>query len=84
MDPTDVGLFQVNKYPISAGAPSHTPLREFELSPDPLPAIGGPTSKGRGGAKGREGRKMGRGGTTRGEEGSPHFLLTTLTTDHHQ
>jgi len=42
------------------------PLGELKRSPDPLAAITGPTSKGRG----REGRVMeGRGGEDRGGEG---------------
>jgi len=51
--------------------------------PDPLAAIGGSTSKGRG-RGGRGGERVRRGGE--GEEGKgapPHFLLTTLTTVTH-
>ena len=59
------------------GAPPQTPLGELERSPDPLAAIGGSTSKGRG--EGRERRGRGREGE-RKETQNPHFLLTTLTT----
>ena len=56
--------------------------------PDSLAAIGGSTSKGRKEreGKGREGREEGKGGVEKegrgGGEGSPHLLLTTLTTGH--
>ena len=47
-------------------APPQTPLGSLQLSPDLLPGVKGPTSKGRGGQR-REGMGMGKWGKGKGE-----------------
>ena len=49
--------------------------------PEPLAAIGGSTSKGRGGEREGKGGGREREGERREGKGAPDFLLTTLITD---
>jgi len=51
------------------GAPPQTPLEELTALPRPPAVFKGPTSKGREGVKGKEGKKRGENRRTKGNEG---------------